>query len=319
LDAIFDLSPLKEVVQKYDQIVVTGATGWLGKETLSLLRSVLGPEYTTRVTAVAGRGLSRPSPEVGTTISWNEFVQLDSVNLLIHLAFLNREKASGLGLSNYIQSNQKITQDVASFLANNPGCALLNASSGAVSAYEPDINSSDPMFVYSALKKEAEDLFNGLECIQTVVNMRIWNITGKFISLDSPFLIVDLLKQAISSNAMRIDGNSSSTRTYINAREMMIVFFLALNLNEKQTIDSGGYKITFKQLAESIARKFNISSNNCQFNGEDYPSQHYNPDSRDFAILAERFGLILSPVDSQLDNLLEAFGLNSDPSGKWVR
>ena len=39
----------------YGRILVTGATGWVGRETISLLQNTLGEEFNRRVTLVGSR------------------------------------------------------------------------------------------------------------------------------------------------------------------------------------------------------------------------------------------------------------------------
>jgi UDP-glucuronate decarboxylase len=298
-----DLDLLADYLKNFNKIVVTGSTGWLGKETISLLQRSLGTDFNERVICVAGRKNSPTTKLKTSTISWDEFTNLKSVDLLIHLAFLNREKSFEVGLRNFITINQKITSDVSSFLIKNPGCYVLNASSGAADFYPPNIKSEDPMYVYSALKERAEKQFLSLSETCALINMRIWNISGEHISSRSPFLIVDLIQQVKSNGEIHIKGNSQSTRTYVDAQEMLLTFILALREGTRLTIDSGGALTTYENLATEILKRAGISSDKLFLHGEGTPVNNYVPRSNSFMQLANEFDIQVSTLSQQVEKV----------------
>ncbi len=298
-----NLDLLVNHLRNFNKIVVTGSTGWLGKETIWLLQRCFGTEFDERVVCVAGRNKSSTTNLNIPTISWNEFTNLKSADLLIHFAFLNREKSFDVGPQNYITLNEKITSDVSSFLVNNPGCYVLNASSGAADFYTPNIESEDPMYVYSALKERAEKQFLSIPQIGALINMRIWNITGEHISLSSPFLIVDLIQQVKSHGEIHIRGNSQSKRTYVDAQEMLLVYMLALKEGSRLNLDSGGALTTYENLATEILIRAGVSSDKIYLHGESLPMSNYVPQSKLFAQIATEFGIHLSSLPQQIDKM----------------
>ena len=298
-----DLGLLVDYLKNFNKIVVTGSTGWLGKEAISLLQRSFGTDFNKRVVCVAGRKKSPTTKFKSSTISWDEFTDLKSVDLLIHLAFLNREKSFDVGQQNFIAINQKITSDVSNFLIKNPGCFVLNASSGAADFYPPNIESEDPMYVYSALKERAEKQFLSLSQIGALINMRIWNITGEHISSSSPFLIVDLIQQVKSHGEIHIRGNSRSTRTYVDAQEMLLIFMLALREGSRLTIDSGGALTTYENLATEVLKRAGISSDKLFLHGEGMPLNNYVPRSNSFIQLANEFDIGVSTLSQQVDRV----------------
>ncbi len=290
-------------LDKFKKIVVTGSTGWLGKEAISLLKHSLGAKFAERVTCVSGsKGTSRSTLK-DSTITWHEFTQLTSVDLLIHLAFLNQEKSLDMGLAKYIATNQKITDDVSFFLTNNPGCYVLNASSGAAEFYSSNLESLNPMSVYSALKLQAEEQYLANPHLASLINMRIWNITGENVSPNSPFLIVDLIRQVKETGKIHIIGNSQSTRMYVDAQEMLLVFLYSLEKDSRSTIDSGGVLTTFENLAKEILICAGISTNELFLNGEDVPLSAYVPQSNAFKKLANNHGVSISTLSQQVEKV----------------
>lgn len=298
-----DFDSIAVRLEKFKKIVVTGSTGWLGKEAISLLKHSLGAKFAQRVTCVSGsKGTSRNSLK-DSTITWHEFTQLTSVDLLIHLAFLNQEKSLEIGLAKYIETNQKITNDVSLFLAKNPGCYVLNASSGAAEFYSPNLESLNPMSVYSALKLQAEEQYLENPHLASLINMRIWNITGENISPNSPFLIVDLIRQVKETGKIHIFGNSQSTRMFVDAQEMLLLFLYSLERDRRITIDSGGVLTTFENLAKEILLCGGISTNQLFLDGEDAPLSSYVPQSNAFKELANNHGVSISTLSQQVEKV----------------
>lgn len=298
-----DLDSIAIRLDKFKKIVVTGSTGWLGKEAISLLKLSLGAKFAERVICVSGRkGTSRSSLK-DSTITWHEFTQLTCVDLLIHFAFLNQEKSLDMGLAKYKATNQKITDDVSVFLTNNPGCYVLNASSGAAEFYSPNLESLNPMSVYSALKLQAEEQFLANPYLASLINMRIWNITGENVSPNSPYLIVDLIRQVKETGTIHLFGNSQSTRMYVDAQEMLLIFLYSLEEDCRSTIDSGGVLTTFENLAKEILICAGISTNQLFLNGEDTPLSAYVPQSHAFKELASDHGVSISTLSQQVEKV----------------
>ena len=303
-----DLASLGQKLNDYEKIVITGATGWLGSETSELFAQAIGDEFEKRLVLVSSEPkFVRIQNQLVQTIGWREFCSTRSVDLLVHFAFLNQEKALSMGLDNYIRINQRLTSDVSDFLGRNLGCDALVASSGAASHYAPDPQSANAMEVYAGLKKQGEDLFIENTNLVSLVNMRIWNVTGQLMGHQSPYAIADFLRQALATGVVKIHGNSASTRTYVDVREMMFVFLLSLESQKKITIDSGGFGVSFKNLAFKIAEQLELPKESIIFLGENQPVSLYNPDAIFFNNKANALGFKLEPIDSQVANLIKVF------------
>lgn len=288
--------------------MITGASGWLGSETADLIAEVLGDEFRSRVTLVSSS--SKTMRVLGNsfqTIGWEDFKTLKSIDLLIHFSYLNQDKAELMGLPQFVQINRSITTDVNYVLNLNPGCDVLAASSGAASYYRADINSTNSMEVYASLKVESEDLYIQNSNIGSIVNMRIWNVTGPGLDLDSRYALADFFKQALKFNKIEIKGNSKSSRTYIDVKEMMSIFLLSLEKKQRITIDSGGYRISLLNLATKVLDEMNLPITSTILSGESKSISHYNPNPELFRNLASEFQFGLSDVDTQVANLSKIF------------
>lgn len=298
-----NLDLLREGLLQYKQIVITGATGWLGSETAELISQTLGEEFSSRVKLVG----SSPKVKQSSThnfqvIGWEEFKSIRSIELLIHFAFLNQDKADLVGLPKFIQTNRSITSDINHVLSNSPGCDVLAASSGAASYYRGNVDSTKSMEVYASLKLESEESFLQNSNIRSLLNMRIWNVTGTGLQIDSGYAVANFFKQAMISKHIVLTGNSASTRTYVDVKEMMLIFLLSLENKQKITIDSGGYQTSLFGLASTVLSELGLPRTAISLSGEFKSASHYNPNPELFNQLASDLQLSLSTIDAQVAN-----------------
>lgn len=302
----FDL--LRERLLAYKRIVITGATGWLGSETAELIAETLGEDFKRHVTLVSSTPkIKLVAKYTFETIGWDKFRTFESIDLLIHFAYLNQDRAESIGLPNFIHTNRSITADVNHVLSASPGCDVLAASSGAAGYFRDDINSTNPMEVYASLKLESEACFLQNTNAGSVLNMRIWNVTGSGLDLDSDYAIANFFKQALDSQNIVLTGNSRSTRTYVDVKEMMFIFLLSLEKNKRDVMDSGGFQTSFLDLASKVLDQLGYPRSSISFNGESKPTSHYNPNPATFNQLASDLKLGLSHVDLQVENLSKIF------------
>ena len=299
-----NLFVLRSTILQYRKIVITGASGWLGKETAELLANVLGDGFEERLILVG----STPKnfliqQKVITTLGWDDLSSVRDVDLLIHFSFLNQDKANELGFAKYIAANRRITSEIDQFLNRNPGCEMLVASSGATHCFRGDINSDKSMEVYAALKLEAEQSALANIHIDTLLIMRIWNVTGSGLSLKAPYAITNFFQQGMHTSEIEVMGNGSSARTYVDVKEMMLVFILSLSKGKRITMDSGGFTISFSQLAQKIAAILNLPAGSVRFKGESKEISNYIPDANPFNGSATNLNIVLSDIDSQVKSL----------------
>jgi nucleoside-diphosphate-sugar epimerase len=303
-----NLDLLRGKLAQYNQIVVTGASGWLGSETADLFFELFEEELEERVTFVSNLPKSvYIQNKTIECIGWEEFKTLRSIDLLIHFAYLNQDKVKILGASEYIHVNRNITSDVNTFLSNNSGCDLLLASSGAAIHYPPNIDSVIPMEVYAGLKLESELAYLQNKDIKSILISRIWNVTGSRLGIDSPYAISNFFKQAMRTGHIELTGNKESSRTFVEVKEMMIVFLLSLEQGQRITMDSGGFKVTFFELAELILKELKLPHTALAFSGDSNFESHYNPDGTIFNSKAHDFTVQLSDMPSQVNSMYKVF------------
>ena len=144
------------------RVVVLGATGWLGMVALELLESILGESFTRRVSAWASRARAVPLRS-GNEVVIRDMRELGPGDvdgaLVLHFAFLTRDRVSAMGADEFLRANRAITDRVLSVFGAAAPFGLVYTSSGAV--YDPagGFATDAPANPYGAAKRLDELAF----------------------------------------------------------------------------------------------------------------------------------------------------------------
>ena len=286
------------------RILITGATGWVGRETISLLQGIFEKEFEHRVTLAGSRDstivVNSQTHHVRKLFDINPDERFDTV---IHLAFLTQEKANILGTEDFSRLNREISNFVYTLSRRSHVSQVLVASSGAA---DPTVLSTfkDPAKrIYGELKRESEELFAELKNHHhaKVEICRIWSISGSHFLTPTKYALGNFIEQAKATGNIHLANSAAVKRAYIDAGEMMGVLLLDLLKGTGQLISSGGFETTLQDLARLVLDEINPS-------GEVFlPKQTYGheediyaPDVKPFNAMALEFGVALSDLSGQI-------------------
>lgn len=241
------------------RIVVTGASGWLGRVTLDLLHDALGDAFAARVVCFGSRRAEvrlsatnvieqRPLSEIGALPR--------QPTLLLHFAFLGKDRAEAMPEAEYRAANRAIRQAVLDALDPIGVEAVFVASSGAA-RHADDASASPAMRLYGTLKREDEDAFASwaeARGVSAVIG-RIFNISGPHINKLNSYALSSFVLDALAGRPVVVRARHEVRRGYVAIRELMsLVFALLLERQSGVTrFDSGGNEIELGALAAMIA------------------------------------------------------------------
>jgi UDP-glucuronate decarboxylase len=257
--AQFSNTVIKSLRAGDQRIIITGASGWLGMATLELLHNALGERFAHRVHAF-GSSDRDINLRGGITVRQCPLDELNRLqpeaSLLLHFAFLTKDRVSGLDGDTYRDANRALSETVHDALDKIGVDALFVASSGA--AYSAgDASANTALRLYGALKREDEDRFAAWaeRRGRTAVIGRIFNVTGPYINKHQHYAFAAFILDAIAERRVRVNAPHRVVRGFVAIRELMSLVFAALLNPQGQVLrfDTGGGAMELAEVAEIIA------------------------------------------------------------------
>jgi nucleoside-diphosphate-sugar epimerase len=238
---------------------------------------------------------------------WTNFNESDGYDLIIHLAYLNQDKVDQIGADKFIEINQMLSSDALRVAQRRTDTTVLLASSGAAEAYIDKSNTQASMFLYAELKRQTEIQFLESIKLNTLVVMRIWNVSGESIPLDSNYALGSFIKQGLETESIVIQGNPKSTRTYIGAQDMFFVYLGSIVKGSKFILNSGGEKSTILNIASCVARELKLNENDITIANENLIPSHYNPNMMIFDEVCKKLSFFPDNLDQQVRLILSNY------------
>jgi len=244
-----------------ETVVVTGASGWLGKSAVS----VLSNEFSNyRVIALSRSYNINKSNNDVTYMSYDEFTNDNSEIIgLVHTAFMTKNYIQEIGPLEYINENTKIHDWLMNFIKlKNPNWTVA-VSSGATKQYIDKVEADLPMFdsdLYGKMKLEEEGALLGSD-IPNVAVGRLWAASGRYMQNHKIYALGQFIEAAIQAKNIKIASRDPVYRRYIDAEDFMKVLVMTALDSKRTLFDSGGVLTTIENLAEEVAKLFNYKNN----------------------------------------------------------
>ncbi len=213
-------------------IVITGASGWIGRSTLEMLNSTLGPALSARVHAfgsTAGTLTLRSGVQVPIQPLGDLLKLRIGPHLLAHYAFATREFVSTLGFSEYIRRNEAITDLVLAHLQRAAPAGIIYLSSGAV-----HLGSDLEINPYGVLKARDEVVFgravsdSAQSNSQRLVIPRLFNLAGPFLNKPDRFVLGSIINDVLGGGPVRLMSARVVTRSYVHVADLVELCFAIL-------------------------------------------------------------------------------------------
>jgi len=306
--------------QSEHRIVLTGASGWLGRTTLDLLQSALGDTFAERVFCFGSR-------QAELRLTGNQFlIQRPLADLttlpfrptyLFHFAFLTKDRAEAMPEADYCIANRAIRQSVLD-ASDAIGVDAAFISSSGAAKFADDMLTKQAMRLYGTLKREDEDAFAAWaeHRGKTLAIARIFNLSGPYINKLPSYALSSFILNALSGGPVIVRAPHDVRRGYVAVRELMSLAFALLLEQRGEVIrfDSGGDDIELGELASAIASRMDCSVQRpCRDGG---PADVYLGDDRNYQRLLDRYDIdrvsLLEQIDETAAFLKEAQGASKD-------
>ncbi|WP_324667131.1 Nucleoside-diphosphate-sugar epimerase [Mycobacterium canetti] len=281
-----------------DRILVTGASGWLGRTTLDLLAPLRLPTLAlasrARIIRIAGYNIECRVWDDREVAAFAPTVVLDC-------AFLTRDRVADMPLDDYVTINRAQTERLV-YATQLPGVRLaLTVSSGA--AVHPHDALDGPIAdnPYGYLKREAEYRLAeaAAESGAVPVVVRAWSISGAHVQKPEGYALGSMIRDA-DAGAIRITARRPVFRRYVLAEEL-----LALGIAEggvgPTTIDSGGELVEMAELATRVTKVVRPDAVISRDTVDPRDPDRYHSDGEDWERRCQRWDLASEPLDRQIE------------------
>ena len=289
------------------QFVIYGANGWMGRSAVEFL-SLVVPEIAKERLLLIG---SRPSELVinGKTFKILDpaagFSCIEENSIFLNSAFLRREALLTVPAEEYVKKNREISAFAMRILKEKKLFSFINLSSGAARTMdvEPNRKTADE---YAAMKKDLEVEFAelGRKHKTSIVNCRIYSLSGRHLNEFENLALSSFIKQAQGSNQIEVKSPTTK-RTYLDATNLAAILFNIACKGDDANFDSGGALVTMSELARNVANA--LGKKDCEILCGDDQSPDYFGDYESFNDLATELGVEMFGIQEQILRTIEAF------------
>ncbi len=281
-----------------DRILVTGASGWLGRTALDLLAPLGLP---TLALASRARPIRVADCQVECRV-WDEReVAAFAPTVVLDCAFLTQGRVADMPLDEYVAANRVLTDRLVYATQLCDVRLALTVSSGAAVYPNDALEGRIEDNPYGYLKREAEHrLWQAVAGSGAVpVVARAWSISGAHVQKPQGYALGSMIRDA-DSGAIRIKARRPVFRRYVLADEL-----LALGIAEggvgPASIDSGGELVEMAELAERVAAVVRPDAVITRGEVDPHNPDRYHSDGADWENRCQKWGLTSATLDRQIE------------------
>ena len=297
-------------------IVITGASGWLGRATIRALVSEFGPTVLESISAFGSRRKIISIRGVGEVRvePLSKLEALQKCDYLFHYAFLTRDFLDKSGVETYRESNDFIRETVSSYILTRKPKALIFCSSGAVAQRSKKQKLDLSYNVYAEMKeRECVDLLAVANtCGTHSIMCTLFSATGLDMVQPSKYAIGSLAQQALFANEILIESRGLVLRKYVDTEDLMRLLIKLAHEDASIDLESGGTLIELSELATMVN---SLVGNRLpivrpEIDSNSLPDDYFSRDDS-MTKLFSRYGIKAKPLEAQIANVVEAVKLSN--------
>lgn len=281
-----------------DRVLVTGATGWLGRTALDLLGPLGLP---TLALASRARMIRVGDRQVQCRVWDDREVAAFEPTIVVDCAFLTRDRVADMPLEEYVAVNRALTERLV-YAAGLAGVRLaLTVSSGAAVYPHDALDAPIEDNPYGYLKREGERRLTQAAAASgaTPVVVRAWSISGAHVQKPRGYALASMIQDA-HAGGIRIMARHPVFRRYVLAEELLAVG-LAEGGVGPATIDSGGELVEMAELAARVAQVIRPDAVISRGEVDPRDPDRYHSDGQDWEFRCSRWGFRSTPLDLQVE------------------
>jgi nucleoside-diphosphate-sugar epimerase len=292
------LELISKSLKNGDKVLVTGASGWVGKTTCYLLSELGVPFYPV---ATYGREIQIGNRKLQIYSMDDHQIKYFSPSIFVDAAYLTREFSNEMPISEYISKNREVTQKSIDLIRENGISQYIGFSSGVT--LTTSIEENEP---YSMVKRDFEKQIDSkMSELQTRYSVgRIWSISGGLVDKIDGFAFSDIVSQAIKGRIV-LKSSKPVIRRYCLVDEMLAIAFANTEKNMK-IFDTGGPLTEIHEFANMVSQIVGVNSiANSEIDHFEIPDTYFSS-NRDWKYLTGLYGLKAFAIEEQIELVLRS-------------
>ena len=241
-------------------VLITGATGWLGQQTAKKLVYRFRENLQLTLINSTPTNLYIQNKQFQTIAPTS--VKYDKkIDYFFDYAFVTREKIDSLGFKQYIETNLSLITQSAEMVKKLGPKTVVLASSGAVYNSSKFAHTKNYQ-LYSELKTFQEQQITE-SCKQAgakLIVVRIFNLSGEGINKSKIYAFQEFIEKAIKNKEIIINSNFQVLRRYCDIGQLLDLLLEQSFQGIHISFDSGGQLIELRDLAGIIKKTLNSNS-----------------------------------------------------------
>jgi nucleoside-diphosphate-sugar epimerase len=285
--------PIAKYIDKRDRVLVLGASGWLGKSSLSLLL-----DYEVPLLAMASSEKKIGLSNLTVDVKANDLKEVEAFQptVVIDCAFLTNNKLSEFGLETFVEINSGLIQFAKKVQSLQSVRKFVAVSSGAAKRFATSSVSDQSTDPYGALKLEYERIMlDSVDSPGNTVMLRPWNLSGPYCG-DKTYALYDFIQQS-KSGLIEISSEKRIYRRYTAAEDL--IFLGIASEPSPYPLDSGGEIVELEQLAHRVFASLGLPGR-VSVRPERMGEDRYYAENDDFEKLANSLDFAPSSLDEQI-------------------
>lgn len=297
------------------RIAVTGATGWFGATAMDLAYAAFGGDAPDRVVGYASveRELVVADGRVARIRAVSSLSdQLPAPTILLHFAFLTREKVATLGVDAYVRRNVALSATVLDAVAVHRPRALVYASSGAVYGSDGRLVHDLEGDPYGTLKHLDELAMQAAAARVggVAVVPRIFSVAGDRITKPEAYALGSFLTMGARDGVIDVQARGPVVRSYCGVDEVVALSLWSAVHGRAEVFDSGGPVVEMSELAAAVATVLGLAPEAVRrATASEAPPNRYAGSGARMAELAAEAGLDLRELDALVRTTAAGMGV----------
>lgn len=294
---------VRRLLKADTRVAVTGATGWFGATALDLLDEAWGVHVAAeRVTAYASsaRQVRTSAGRVVEVRPLEELAQASRApTVLLHFAFLTRNRAAEFGTEAYAAANLRITAAVLEAVAVHRPGGVVVSSSGAVYGTSGRLATDLDVNPYGTLKHLDELAFRRAcaDVGATCVVPRVFSVGGAHMTKPELYALGSMIGMARSGGPIQVRATGSVIRSFVGVDEIVALSLWAAMTGRDAVFDTGGEPIEVGDLAGVVAAAHGLGAESVERRFDPAAwADRYVGDGAAMGALAATAGLDLRPL-----------------------